>query len=647
MKTTPQHHTSSKLYFDIQNLDEIASLEAHISFAEALISAYEWDADTADRFRFELEAIRSKQRDKQLNLTVVGEFSTGKSTFINAMLRRDDFLVSSALQGTTVAATVIEHASTYGLEWINDRGQTTGKTFDSVDTLKAGLVAYTSDPAVAKGLRHVRILLPSSSLAAGFRIIDTPGTNVTEAWHEKVTIRTIREMSDMAILIIDAGKPLSQSFCDFIKLHLGGMLQTCIFVATRMDMIRARERDGVLAYLRQKISAEFDLPDPIVLPYSSIEVLDSLGAESPSALAAQSFQSEVHMLQHMTRLKMIAQTQKLISLINALYAAVSDRMLALSHGYRDELDLLIKTQHTDLKPFIQQKIIETCQHFQSDVREKRAQFTGQMDKLSQKAYKNVMKQVNACDTIDKLKSFTSDGLSACCYREAQKLLHQGEATYSLAYDAFCCALQQFQLSFEKLFEDLDILNVDFDAKTYVVPQSPPIRTANLEVASQYIAEQLSKENKAYLGGAAAGAAIGTAIAPGIGTIIGGLIGFIGGAAAAPNLEEVKKNTKDKLQPPLRKYFLDVVQAATAGFDDYTHHIQNHNIPSEINKYLSTYQQTVSSQLAQERERIASVEKKLAQLKTDIEGISMRKFTLESLHNQLNQLYPSGNNRRQP
>ena len=99
--------TGNAAYFSWDNLDELAGLEHHLGFAGEMIGKYQWEPGTRERFQRLLDRIREKQRDKQLNLSVIGEFSTGKSTLINALLRME-LLASSALQGTTAACRTAE-----------------------------------------------------------------------------------------------------------------------------------------------------------------------------------------------------------------------------------------------------------------------------------------------------------------------------------------------------------------------------------------------------------------------------------------------------------------------------------------------------------------------------------------------------------
>lgn len=95
----------SKIY---EQISEYVDISSHIQFAESLIDRYEWDKETKKRLVSQLQLIHNKEKDKCLNLSVIGEFSTGKSTFINALLG-EELLIYSVIQGTTVVNTVIEY----------------------------------------------------------------------------------------------------------------------------------------------------------------------------------------------------------------------------------------------------------------------------------------------------------------------------------------------------------------------------------------------------------------------------------------------------------------------------------------------------------------------------------------------------------
>ena len=56
------------------------------------------ETDFGPEQREKLQAIRARSEDPFLNLAVIGDFSSGKSTFLNALMRRE--LLATDLQPT-------------------------------------------------------------------------------------------------------------------------------------------------------------------------------------------------------------------------------------------------------------------------------------------------------------------------------------------------------------------------------------------------------------------------------------------------------------------------------------------------------------------------------------------------------------------
>lgn len=609
------------------NANRFSELEPHISFAQALLQRY--SGQEINQMRAQLAHIQQKQKDEQLNLTVVGEFGTGKSTFINAMLRKDDFLVSSAMQGTTVAATVISHSSRFSMDTEKMNGQHQAFMYDSLEEMKAGVVRATTDPRVASQLRRVQLMLPDTPLSAGFRIIDTPGTNALERWHEEVTARTIEELSDITVLIVDANKPLAQSFCDFVKNHLANVLHQCIFVVTRVDMIRPREREGVLAYLKERISQEFELADPMVLPYSAYAVLDAAQGGEASPMAELSYQSEKQMLSYMAHTKLTAQTKRLSCLIDGLYEGLTRQLDTLSQSRLEELQLLQRTQQADLAPFVKQQITQTTHNFSEKIIPIRNQIINRMNELADQGKASILLELEKCTTVEVLKGFTANRVNALCAQEGKKIGTVPQDHTDPVNELFQEVLFGFQVEFEKAYQELDILNITLGTPSYTFPQSLHVEQVDTQSALKYVSETLEKENRAFWGGAAAGAALGTAIAPGIGTLFGAVAGFIFGGSRAPDLAETKSKTKTTLIPVLNTYFASAVNNTTQAFDRYTGDVCV-NIRKEMEKYLDTYQQQVSAAVTEQNNKIRQAEQKLLSVQQDAQQLSERKGVLQAL-----------------
>lgn len=629
-------------YFSYDNIEEIAEFDSHLDFVTKLIDKYRWKKAVKDSLLNRLGKIQEKQKDKTLNISVVGEFSTGKSTFINALMRNELLSVCS-LQGTTVAETVLEYSRKYEimLQYINGR-QKTVKCID-FDSLRTALEEYTTEPEKAKNIRAVRVRLPSKRLeSAGFRIIDTPGTNAIELWHEEVTKRALTETSDLSIVLIDANKQLPESFCNFVRENLAYILPQCIFVVTKLDLVREKERKRVLEYIKVKLEQTFDLINPLVFPYVSIDVVEDFNRpeerEESSPLLQQSYESEEKILTYAGRYRLLAQAKKLVSLIDNMYDAISEQMIEITKGQEEELALLLRSRQADLTSFVEQQKQERLESFDNDMAEYRADTINILYQRAGNCPYGIYERIDRQPSSDGLKSFLDNYLSAACLEEAQTLLPVVEERYSYAHQCFKNEMGIFEENFEKLFRDLDILSKDLVPQSYVPPEKPVMTTADVTMASDYVLEQVKKENRVMGGGAAAGAVIGTAIAPGVGTVVGGLIGMFSGSffGLSSKLDKVKTETKEKLSIPLKNYFERVIQMVMDSIDGYTREIRG-AIPQELSKYLTAYQSEIERRIAKEEEKKTAIEKQLDEIRKDMKDIENRKFRLDSISSQFDAL----------
>lgn len=627
--------TNNENYFSLNNLGELADFNEHIAFAEKMLNKYKWEPNARETITSLLQQIRSKQEDKLLNLSVIGEFSSGKSTFINAMLR-DELLSSSALQGTTVASTVIEPADWFGIVLEYSSGFRQTHEYDGLGSLKENLESFTTIPHVARKLETVKVYLPSEHLKKGFRIIDTPGTNALEQWHEEITVRTLHDVSDASIILVDATKPLPESLCSFVMGNLEDILNQCVFVVTKMDLLREKEREQMLSYIRAKLKNTFGLEYPKVLPYASIDVIDSLENGERSELAEMSFQSEAEIFSRMTRQRASLQAKKLISLIDYMYGYIGKEMEGISKDSEAELERLMRSKQADLSSFISTQKRERTAAFDSAVKDKRTEIVDELYSFSEVAQRKITNKVTSFSQIDGLKSFINDKLTAACSEEAATITKAVENGRQPIYDCFQDQMLLFWENFEELFKNLDILQVDLSKDDFDKQELAPMKTANLSELNSYLERQSKTENFFSIGGLAAGAAIGTTVMPVIGTVIGGFIGLMASSAVGPKIEKVQANTLEKLRLPLKNYFEDVVKMSISSLDSYINGMST-GISDEIDRYLGKYNDTVEKKIKEERKQQDKAEKKLADIRKDMKDIENRKFRLSSVSEHINSL----------
>lgn len=618
-------------YFSWKNIGEMADIDSHIQFATGLLNKYKWGANTRNAIEKQLNAIVNKQNDKLLNISVIGEFSTGKSSFINALVGYE-LLAVNVLQGTTVAITIIEYANEFSITLTGFDGMSTKKNYTSIDTLRRYLHLYTTDPEYGKSINYLTVTLPSSILKGGFRIIDTPGTNSLELWHEEVTKKAITELSDLSIITVDATKQMPETLLAFVDSTLETTIKDCVFVINKIDLIRERERGGIVKYVSAKASQRFEMDAPTVFPFSSVALTntfskDKVKVDDNSFLLSTKSLSDL--LSYTAKQKVIAQARKVLLLIDGMYTILEKDIKKIGEQYNAQIKKMERTKHTDLKPFISGQIATRQKRFLSEAREKKYIVESTGDTLVTKAINRINSKIDGCTDLDSMSNYIKGNLSSDIKDEGQTISNGMEAKFSELNGLFSKEITAFQRDFEEEFEKLKILSVKLNVKPQTVSVRHSSNSANIGPVTTLISEELSKENWAIGGGMGLGAAIGTALLPGIGTIIGGFLGGMVGGAVAPDASEVKGKVKSKLSTPLKSYYRSVANDCVSNYNTYVNDI-NKNIESEINKYYSTYKQAVQDEISQWNAKYSAVKKKISDIQLEISNIKSRQTSIKNI-----------------
>ncbi|HZK49115.1 MAG TPA: dynamin family protein, partial [Thermoleophilia bacterium] len=145
-----------------------------------------------------------RQLDELFLLVVAGEFNSGKSTFINALLG------TRLLEEGVTPTTSRIHTLVYG----ND-------ATSSVD---------------GEGIQRVQAPV---DLLREVEIVDTPGTNALEREHEAITQRYIPR-SDLVLFVTSADRAFTESERAFIE-QIRGWGKKLVFVINKADILRSAD----------------------------------------------------------------------------------------------------------------------------------------------------------------------------------------------------------------------------------------------------------------------------------------------------------------------------------------------------------------------------------------------------------------------
>lgn len=618
-------------YFSWRNISEMADIDSHIVFATTLMGKYDWEEATKHRLEKQVSAIVDKQNDNLLNISVIGEFSTGKSSFINALVGYE-LLAVNVIQGTTVAITIIEYSEQFSITLTDFSGKSLKIIFKSIDSLRQQLHIYTTDAAYAKKIDYVTVTLPSDILKNGYRIIDTPGTNSLELWHEEVTCRAIRELSDLSIILTDATQAMPATLVSFLDNTLGDSVESCAFVANKIDRIGDKERDGIIKFIGKKICQSFDIENPMVLPFSSVALTNSFTKETVSVDGGSfllTTSSLERLLSYTAKQRLRAQAQKILHLVDDIYSTLDNNIKSIAAQYQQELQMLERSRQTDFKPFISRQIYLRQKSFMAGAQDYKYKVESVCDSLASTAKNNIETKIQNYSTLDALSNYIKGSLSKDIKDEGRSIISGTEAQFKKLRTLFNKELKQFQKEFEREFDKLKILSVKFNLKPKDMVVRHSAHSANIGPVTTLITEELSKENWAVGGGAAAGAAIGTVLAPGIGTIVGTVIGLFAGAAAAPDTSGVKGKIKSKLSTPLHSYYRSVASDCMTNYNNFVDDIRS-RLETEINRYYSTYASTIAQRIKDWEARHRAVKGRIQMIEKEIDSLGSRQQMIKKM-----------------
>ena len=230
----------------------------------------------------ETSKIRRELVRRQFTVAVAGEFSRGKSTFVNNLLEKE-FLPTGNLP-TTAMLTKIRYNPNEMMIWFDGKG---GKKQGLPVTLEAwdGL---TADPSEDDPEGFMLVGIRNQWLQqTGIEIEDTPGAGDLVGKRAALVGEALR-CDDGAIITVSATSALSMSEKLFIEQRLiSPKTPYLMLIVTKLDQVPVKERSGVLKYIKEKLNywkwnipvfvpAEMEMPDDT---YNSIMGLDKIRAE--------------------------------------------------------------------------------------------------------------------------------------------------------------------------------------------------------------------------------------------------------------------------------------------------------------------------------------------------------------------------------
>ena len=157
-------------------------------------------------FQQRLESFKNRFEDNEFRIAVVGEFSAGKSTFINALIGKD--VLQHATQETTAAITQLINVGSddprcgKGCVRLSD-GSTV--QLQSLEELKEYTTTFSERLKVAAEVVQVELFIPLMQSEDPIVVVDTPGLNGMADGHRERTMVLIQQAHACVYMIPKRG----------------------------------------------------------------------------------------------------------------------------------------------------------------------------------------------------------------------------------------------------------------------------------------------------------------------------------------------------------------------------------------------------------------------------------------------------------
>lgn len=674
-------------------LDALTDVHEHVRVISELVQRHVPEERRA-AYQTRINDIVRRSTDPNLYLAVIGEFSSGKSTFINALLRMR--LLKASCLATTASVTRIRKGPALTITADFGHGRSVTATANDYDALRAAVIelqpqaaadaslkglldCLTSDPEVADHVRGIDVAIPSEQLDERVVILDTPGINagtVAARNHAEVTQRVLSESADCALVLTSAMQATSRTLLDFLESHARPFLHRCIFVITAVDRLDESERNAVRELVRTNLREKLGLESPVVLESAAIAMLSS---EQEPDEANQQWQSafrvlEMTILAALRRERIIIIAERLIRLLQELVTEMERELARAAAGLDDEERVLRENGVAAIEQILD--ALRSRSTSEVEERGRRLKLVAQRERNSHAAA--------ATEYVSRLLDRAGGAIRSytqLVHPEVVRVVGHYGRNYTWALNreldelrARCHTLSaEFARQFEETYRDLPSLGVPVPApEVFIapVPDTAVFGSVLEHAAQQALSDERQGNTGAAVGGTASaillgwiggaiGALFGLFLGVGIGSDAGcgeaiayGFFGMIAGAAGGvlvttalgaaigrsigvrgPALEERRRNLRKHLGAGIASFFAGIHDTFDASTAAAVRDVAN-SFSTAVECHIAQYGAAVERLRHQHEQQQRNVAAMLAVVRADANDLTQRAARLDSLRRRL-------------
>lgn len=566
-----------------------------------------------------LNEVERRYNDPELKLAIIGEFNTGKSTFINALLKRD-FLSTDNIP-TTVIPTYIRwdgesKKPSIRINLMNDNKKYTISENQAFLEKKLGislnkdddLERITTNNDLIGVVSHVTVSFPKDERFKNFCLIDTPGANPgaeETKEHANITREILRKEADTTIILFPALVVGNRSALEFISENASHLLDGASFVITKTDMLNnEKELKKISDYLKGLVRQKYELEDQTIYTCSAMRALQAYSNnETTDNYLVQFEEMLTDMFENLAQKRKQIIFNKLSSLIKIILDDLRKEQSELTEKLKEDMKILEQYSLDNLSAEYQKLYSEFERNLDDTYAIKKNNINSVITSNRQSTYNYIESSIDLINSLGELREYAGEGIKKdieIFYEPALKgtissNLSEMKSVYTKFSDNLFECLKKYQLKISS-----KITKEGYSSNSDITPN------VSMDVSMDSL-----------LGGLGIGAAVLLFLNPValVALLVGGF--FLGDTI----LEIMKGRLKNKISDGLRQADSSIEQKwkSALGTAKSKYVSNGKNLMDDYKKkYKKIFDERIASD-AQEKDRI---EKELAKLQNILKDINV-------------------------
>jgi GTP-binding protein EngB required for normal cell division len=259
---------------------DLRDYEHHkFKIAELLRSGLAIAPEDQGAWKDRLQDLFARLAEDRFNLVVVGRFSRGKTSLMNAILGTDR-LPTGIVPLTSVITTVGYGPKERVVLTFNERILNREIPIDSLPEY----VTQHGNPGNVQRIKMAEIQLPIELLRRGFYFVDTPGLG-SAIQENTQTTETFLPEADAFVLVSSYESPLSEEELRFFRMASSSARRVFI-VLNKHDTVAEDERKEAISYVHDQLRSALPAPVPTLFSVSARDAIDAERKQDAASLVA-------------------------------------------------------------------------------------------------------------------------------------------------------------------------------------------------------------------------------------------------------------------------------------------------------------------------------------------------------------------------